>query len=361
MTTSRADSLRWLALLGAAALISVAFVGMIRAFLIALLLAAIAAAMARPVYLKIRTALGGRSMISAGLTLLLLGVAVIAPLMGIVWLAAVQAQGLVDAASTVIDDLRNRSPDDPLPEWLPFRDYIGSRSAEITAKLGELASAAGGFAVSLLGSMTQGTARFFLDLFIFFYALFFFLQMDTPIMRQILGFSGLPEKTQHAFEERIVSISRATIKGTLLIGVAQGTLGGLGFAVAGIDGAAFWGVVMAVLSVIPGLGPLLILSGGVIWLFTQGAVVAATGLAIWGVAVVGTIDNILRPILVGRDTAMHDILILISTLGGLATFGAAGLVLGPVLAGLFVTIWSTLADVAGPNPAADETPRDDAA
>lgn len=141
----------------------------------------------------------------------------------------------------------------------------------------------------------------------------------------------------------MISISRATIKGTLFIGVAQGALGAVGFWATGIEGAAFWGVVMAVLSIIPGLGPLLIIFCGVIWLFAQGEATMAIGLAVWGLAVVGTIDNILRPILVGRDAALHDVLILISTLGGLAVFGAAGLVLGPVLAGLFVTLWDTIA------------------
>ena len=99
---------------------------------------------------------------------------------------------------------------------------------------------------------------------------------------------------------------------------------------------------MAVLSIIPGLGPTFIVFLGVVWLFAEGQLPQAIGLAIWGFGVVGTIDNLLRPILVGRDSGLPDILTLISTLGGIAAFGAAGLVLGPVLAGVFLSLWETV-------------------
>ena len=140
----------------------------------------------------------------------------------------------------------------------------------------------------------------------------------------------------------MISVSRATIKGTFLIGVAQGFLGGFGFWVAGLPGAAFWGCVMAVLSVIPGIGPTLVLVPGVIVLAVNEQYVAAIGLAVWTSLAVTTVDNLLRPLLVGRDTKMPDLLVLVSTFGGLASFGAVGLVIGPVIAGLFITIWSVL-------------------
>jgi len=135
-----------------------------------------------------------------------------------------------------------------------------------------------------------------------------------------------------------LSVSRATIKGTLIIGIIQGTLGGIGFAVAGIGSAVFWGALMAILSVLPGIGSALVWVPGVIYLLLTGNVVAGVLLAAWCAGVVGTIDNVLRPILVGRDTEMPDLLILLSTLGGLSLFGASGLVLGPVLAALFMTV-----------------------
>ncbi len=346
MTKVPSDALRWFSLLAVTATVSILFIGTVNSFLIALVLAAIAAGLAAPLHARMMILTKRRPALAATLTIAIIAISVVAPLFGVIWLAASQAEALAVGADALVAQFSGLSPDDPLPDWVPFGEQIGRYSGEITAKLGEFASAAGGFLVSMLTEMTKGTVRFFLDVFIFFYALFFFVQMKTPVIAQVLSYSGLPDATQRALAERMISISRATIKGTMLIGVAQGALGGLGFWVAGLEGAAFWGVVMAVLSVIPGLGPLFIIFCGIVWLFAQGETTAAIGLAVWGFGVVGTIDNVLRPILVGRDAALPDIIILISTLGGLAAFGASGLVLGPVLAGLFVTLWDTVRDAS---------------
>ena len=116
-------------------------------------------------------------------------------------------------------------------------------------------------------------------------------------------------------------------------------------AIVGIPGAAFWGTIMVVLSIIPGIGTALIWIPAVIYLFINGETVAATGLAVWSVAVVGTVDNVLRPRLVGKGARMPDLLVLVSTLGGLGLFGALGLVIGPVIAALFITAWTIYGQV----------------
>ena len=138
---------------------------------------------------------------------------------------------------------------------------------------------------------------------------------------------------------KFVSVARATLKGTFVVGLVQGGLAGLGFAVTGIQGATFWGTIMVVLSVVPGIGTALIWAPAVVYLFAVGRPVAAVGLAIWCAVVVGTVDNFLRPKLVGADTKMPDLLILLSTFGGLSMFGAVGLVLGPIIAALFIAVW----------------------
>jgi len=147
--------------------------------------------------------------------------------------------------------------------------------------------------------------------------------------------------------EKGTSVTRATIKGTLVIGAIQGLLGGIGLAVVGIHAAAFWGTVMMVLSVIPGIGTALVWVPAVIYLFVTGEPAYAIGLAIWSAVVVSSIDNILRPKLVGGDTQMPDLLILISTFGGLAAFGAVGLIVGPTLAAMFVTVWDIFGQTFG--------------
>ena len=138
---------------------------------------------------------------------------------------------------------------------------------------------------------------------------------------------------------RFTSITRATVKGTLVIGAIQGALAGVAFWVAGIDGAALWGTIMTILSIIPGIGAPLVWVPVVIVLFLNGQYLTATLLLVWCAAVVGTIDNFLRPVLVGRDAKMPDLLILIGTLGGLFLFGPIGFIVGPIICGLFLTVW----------------------
>jgi predicted PurR-regulated permease PerM len=177
------------------------------------------------------------------------------------------------------------------------------------------------------------------------YAMVYFLQERTSVLAQLMRYSGLPPAFQEQLVDRVVSISRATIKGTLLIGIAQGVLGGIGFWVVDIPAAAFWGAVMMVASVIPGVGPALVWLPAVIYLFATGETVSAIGLALWCGLVVSTIDNVMRPALVGKDTQMPDLLVLVSTLGGLTMFGAVGLIIGPVIAGLFMTMWNLFQEV----------------
>jgi len=139
--------------------------------------------------------------------------------------------------------------------------------------------------------------------------------------------------------DRFTSVTRATLKGTAVIGVLQGGLAGLAFAVAGIEAAVFWGTVMAVLSIIPAVGSALVWVPAAIILAAGGNYLKAVGLVLFCGLVVGSLDNLLRPRLVGKDTQMHDLMIFFGTLGGIALFGVIGFVIGPIIAALFVTIW----------------------
>lgn len=348
-----ADALRWTALVAATVLISIVVFIMTRGLLEPLALAAIAGAMAQPLNGWLTRKLGGRRSMASGLSLVLLLLLVILPLMGLIAVAVSQADTLAKGVGHLATRFNETDWQSKVPDWIPFQGRLEDIWPKILAKLGDLLQAAAAFFVSSLSSVTLGAASFFLKLFIFFYSLFFFLKMETPIVVKLLRFSGLSDDMQKKLNDRIMSISRATIKGTLVIAVIQGALGGLSFWAVGIPGAAFWAVVMMVMAVLPALGAPLILFGGAVYLVTRGDYAAAAAVAIWAAAVVSTIDNVLRPILVGRDARMHDVVILVSTLGGLGMFGASGMILGPVLAGLFVTIWTTLSDHV---KAAEEAP-----
>ncbi len=282
------------------------------------------------------------------------------PLISVLILGGQQAASVARDVTTWVENFDLKAVNIELPAWLPFKVDVAELSGTIATKVGEAAGQIADFFVSILSQATKGTVSFFLNLFIMIYAMVFFLPENSNMFRQLLLHSGLPQDVQETLGERVISVSRATIKGTFVIGVAQGFLGGLGFWATGLPGAAFWGCVMAVLSVIPGIGPTLVLIPGIIVLAVNDQIIAAIGLAAWTALAVTTVDNVLRPILVGRDTKMPDLLVLISTFGGLATFGAVGLVLGPVIAGLFITIWSVFEDYLHSGGLSDRPPAEPA-
>lgn len=339
-TSPGADRFHKAFLLILVAATSAAFLATIRGFLTALLLAAILAALCSPLQRRLARALRGRDTAAAALTVLALLVGIVGPL--VVFFTVVAAQA-VDVSQSVgpwlaehLDTSRGGAgilSQIHLPEALePYR-------SQLLAKAGELAGGVGSFLVNLLAAATRGTVQFVFLLFVTLYATFFFLRDGAVVLERILYYMPLSAAEEERMVLRFVSVSRATIKGTLVIGVVQGTLAGGAFAVVGIEGAAFWGTVMALLSIVPGIGTALVWIPAVVWLFAVGKVAAAVFLALWCAVVVGTADNVLRPMLVGKDTQMPDLLILLSTLGGLVLYGALGIVIGPLVAALFVTIW----------------------
>ncbi len=338
------------------------FIGMIKGFLIALFLAAVFSAMAAPIFERINTAIGSRRGTAGAATLALLIIIILLPGLILLNVIALQAQDIGEQALPWIQSqLRDISGNGSrLPDWLPLHDQIQAWMPQILAKLGELSSNVGGFVVQALSAITSGTAEFLLQLFVMLYAMFYFLKEGPAILDQINRHAILPNDVRNAVFQRAVVVTRATLKGTLLIGVAQGLLGGIGFAIFGVEGAAFWGAVMAIASMLPVVGTSLIWAPAVVYLLATGDTTSAIGLALWSALIVGNIDNILRPILVGGDTEMSDLLVLISTFGGLSMFGAVGLVLGPVVAAvattLFEVFYKTIHEPTSSRLARDEAP-----
>jgi predicted PurR-regulated permease PerM len=210
---------------------------------------------------------------------------------------------------------------------------------QIADGAGQAAKSIGAFLVAGATQVTAGTAGFLLNLFVMLYAMFYFLRDGRAILERILYYTPLSHRDEVQVLERLTSVTRAAIKGTLVIGLVQGALGGLAFRAVGIGGAAFWATVMMVLSIVPGIGSALVWGPAVIYLYAFGRPLAATLLLIWCAAVVGAIDNLIRPKLVGKDAKMPDLLILIGTLGGLLAFGPIGFIIGPLICGLFLTVW----------------------
>ena len=330
-------------LLALVAIVTAAFVWLIAGFLDALFLAALSAVLLQPVQHALSVRLGGREGLAAILTLVVAVLIVGLPMLGLLALLAAEAAALSETVTPWIQ----QQLEDPdrlrmtlLPDWLPGRETIAPYEAQITAKLGEFAGSAGQFLVNGLSRVTQGTVQFFLSAFVMLYTLFYLLRVGTRLADFVLACVPMASDRKALLAERVLSVIRATVKGTFAIGLLQGALAGVAFLIAGIQGAVFWGAVMAVLSVIPGVGAALVWVPAVIYLFATGQVVAAVAVGAWCGVVVGTADNVLRPRLVGKDTQMPDLLILLSTLGGLSLFGIVGIILGPMIATLFVAVWS---------------------
>jgi len=321
--------------------ISALFVAMIRNFLMTVLLAAVFSALAQPLYQRLRKSLfRGRKAPASVCTLLLIVLLIIGPLLTFLGILASQAVQIAESAGPWIEKQVNE-PDSftRLIEKFPELEKLDAHRDQIITKLGQAAGATGSFLVNGLSATTKGTVTFFFHFSLLVYTMFFFLKDGKSILDKILFYVPLAGKDKDRLADKFVSVSRATIKGTLIIGIAQGGLAGIGFAVAGIDGAVFWGTVMAVLSVIPAVGAALVWVPAVIYLIVTGHVMTGVLLALFCGLVVGSVDNVLRPLLVGKDVKMHELLILFGTLGGIMFFGVVGIIIGPVVAALFVTIW----------------------
>lgn len=194
------------------------------------------------------------------------------------------------------------------------------------------------FLLENLKNFTQNSLEFLGLFFLMLYTLFYFFKDGPRMLKRLMHLSPLGDEYEQMIFHRFTSTARATLKGTLFVGAIQGILGGILFYITGIQGSVVWGVIMAVASIIPALGT------GIIWL-PAGIIMLATGnvwqgitILIVGLAVIGTIDNLLRPKVVGRDIEMHPLLVLFSTLGGIIFFGISGIIIGPVIAALFLAI-----------------------
>jgi predicted PurR-regulated permease PerM len=321
--------------------ISALFVAVAWPFLQTLLVGAMLAGLCHPLYRWLVRLFGGRESLASIATLLILLLIIVGPLSALLGVVVGQALTVSERAIPWLQDSFGAATSFDIHQWLVNHfplvgDFIPSQK-EILNSLGTAAKGAGGFLVNWASAFTAGTAGFLLHFFVMLYAMFFFLRDGRSILQRIFYYMPLSHDDEIRMLGRFTSVTRATIKGTLLIGLIQGSLAGVAFYFAGIDGAAFWGTIMVVLSVIPGIGTALVWVPTVIYLYAIGQPLAATLLGIWCAGVVGTVDNVLRPALVGKDAQMPDLLILIGTLGGLFLFGPIGFIIGPVVCGLFLT------------------------
>ena len=199
----------------------------------------------------------------------------------------------------------------------------------------------------------QNTLDLVVSFFVALYLSFFLLRDGTALARRIWSAIPLDPGSKRKLFAKFGAVIRATVKGNILVAIAQGALGGLAFWYLDVHGALLWAVLMAFLSLLPAVGAVLVWGPVALFFLASGAVGKGVALALWGTVVIGLVDNLLRPLLVGKDIRMPDYLVLISTIGGMAIFGINGFVIGPVIAAIFVSVWGIFAEG---RPADDEPP-----
>ncbi|MEY4651599.1 MAG: hypothetical protein RI884_180 [Pseudomonadota bacterium] len=346
-------SLAWLV-----AVFSAAFLFILWPFLGAVLWAVAIAIVFEPVHARVREQTGQRSTLASLLTLALIVLIVILPLILV-------GAAVVQEAAAAVQKIRGGEINfgqylqlvvAALPDWVRnLLDRLGLMNlSALQQQLTSLLAGSGQFITTHLLGLGQNTLDFVVALFVMLYLLFFLLRDGRVLSDRIARTLPLREDHAQRLLAQFVTVVRATVKGNIVIAVVQGVLGGVAFAVLGLPGALLWGTLMSLLSLLPAVGAALVWGPVAAYMLFAGQIWSAVGLTLWGVLAIGLVDNVLRPILVGRDTHMPDYLVLVTTLGGIAVFGINGFVIGPVIAAMFLVAWSLFAAMRRP-------PQDDTA
>ncbi len=228
-----------------------------------------------------------------------------------------------------------------LPDWVgSILDRFGLTNFDrLQTRVTALLTQGSQYIAAQALNMGQLTFDFVANVFITLY-LSFFLIRDGGALADMLH-RGIPLAPAHKRElwRKFTTVIRATVKGNLLVAGIQGALGGLAFWFLGVGAPVLWAVLMAFLSLLPAVGAGLVWVPVALYLLMQGDVWQSVALIAWGVLVIGLVDNVLRPMLVGKDTRMPDYVVLITTLGGMAVLGINGFVVGPTVAAMFIAVW----------------------
>jgi len=330
--------------LGFVLLVSVAFAMVIEPFFAAILWGVIAAILFGPVNQNLLRQMPGRRNSAAGLTLLLIIAVVILPAI-VLGVALVQEAtlfyGKVQSGQINIPAMFNQFQAS-LPDWasamlarVGITNFATVREALSQGIANSFRSVAG--QVLQIG---QSAFSFFVALSVTLYLTFFLLRDGPELAARLDRAAPLRSTHRQALMQQFVVVIRATIKGSVVVAIVQGMIGGVVFWALGIQGPLLWGVLMGCFSLIPAVGTGLVWLPVALYLLATGAVAKGVILIACGLFIIGMIDNLLRPILVGRDTRIPDYVVLITTLGGIDMFGFNGIVIGPVIAALFIATWN---------------------
>lgn len=329
--------------------VSIAFGWIVWTFFGAIFWGTVFAILFTPFYRRLLTVLRGRENLAAFITLMLCLVIVILPLTFIT--ASLIQEGINFYQKVQSGELRFgmyfQQIINAMPGWmLNLLDRFGlGNIPALQEKLSVGVMEGSKFIATQAFTIGQNTFEFIISFGIMLYLLFFLLRDGSSLSRGIRQAIPLSMEHKRYLFSKFITVLRATVKGNLAVAAMQGALGGLIFWILGVQGPILWGVLMAFLSLLPAVGAALIWGPVAIYFLVTGETWSGVTLIAFGVLVIGMIDNIFRPILVGKDTQMPDYVVLISTLGGISLFGLNGFIIGPVIAAMFIAAWDLFAIV----------------
>lgn len=329
-------------------LVTAAFLWLLLPFYGAVLWAVILAILFNPLQRKLERRLSGRRNLAAMFSLFACICIVVIPGSLILASLAQEATSLYTRISTQQFDLAAilKRFHDALPSFLldGLSAFNLGTFEEIQTRLTSFLGQAVKVIATRAVSIGQGTAQVFISLGVMLYVLFFLFRDGASLVATIRKASPLSDHHTKRILNKFIAVVKATVKGNVIIAVIQGTIGGIAFWALGVEAALLWGVLMALLSLLPAVGSFLVWGPVAAYLLLSGQYVKGAILVAVGMLVISLVDNLLRPPLVGKGARLPDYVVLVSTLGGIALFGINGFVIGPLIAALFFAVWSLFTD-----------------
>lgn len=322
-------------------LVSIAFGFILEPFWGAIFWACAVAVIFAPLQRWVLHKIGDKPNSAALLTLLTLIAIVVIPV--ILLTSAFVSEGIQFYQRIEAGEIDPRQILQRLRDAFPWVDQLlvefGVDTNNLRERLSQTLMSASQFLAKETFTIGQNTFSFLISLALMLYLTFFLLRDGKTLIQLIIKALPLGDEREKALFNKFAEVTRATVKGNLVVAIVQGALGGIIFWILDIPGPLLWGVVMAFLSLIPAVGAAIIWFPVSLYLYATGDWISATVLLAYGAIVIGLADNLLRPILVGRDTKLPDYVVLFSTIGGIVLFGINGFVIGPLVAALFMATW----------------------
>lgn len=340
--------------------VSIAFLALLRPFYTAIFWAAALAVLFWPTHARILARMPARPTLAALCTLLVCLLIVIIP----IWLIAMSVVQEMAHLYTRLSQEGGgfgeqlRGLGGRVPPWTyEWLQRLGiDDMAALQERAAQLAAQALQFVATRAVSIGQNTLQVLVTFVIMLYLLFFCFRDGERIVGLLEKAIPMESGYVGTLAAKFTSVVKATIRGNLIVASVQGAMGGILFWAVGVPGALLWAVVMTFLSLLPAVGAWLVWGPVAVYLLATGAVAKGVVVVAVGAGVIGLVDNLLRPVLVGRETRMPDYLVLLSTLGGLAMFGLTGFVAGPMIAALFIAMWDFFITRLHPPEAAQPAP-----